>query len=172
MTEKKDYAGGGHRDSEEGKVDFTLLFPKGIPYAEQPIVKLAAYLTEKAEHYGSRNWEKFHTQEPRDHTERSMFRHVVKDVCEEADEPHDLAAMSNLLFKIAMDWKIKNGWTPNDSAPDVVVEIDGDVDEKTFRQTVEGTLRGKAAADRIWGRRKVDRSLPPNSAVSGPSEEF
>ena len=54
--ERKQYSSGMKRDSEDGKLDYTLLFDD--PLADRYV----AHLTEGARHYGDRNWMKASTE--------------------------------------------------------------------------------------------------------------
>lgn len=72
------YEDGMRRDATEGKPKFGLMFPKGIPYEEQLITRLAALYARGAEKYGDRNYEKSSTEESLAHHEEAFWRHAVK----------------------------------------------------------------------------------------------
>ena len=84
---------GAVRDSQDGKIKFELITPTFKK-------DLAAMLTEKAQHYGDRNWEK---GIPTARTFSSLMRHVEalgrgEWLDEESGHPHTVLAAANLMF--------------------------------------------------------------------------
>lgn len=84
---------GAVRDTQSGKVRYELITPTFKK-------DLAALLTDKAEHYGDRNWEK---GIPTARTFSSLLRHVEalgrgEYLDEESGHPHTVLAAANLMF--------------------------------------------------------------------------
>lgn len=95
---KTKFAGGGVRDSEEGKPMFGLLRPRSVPFAEQLLTRMANVMAAGAVKYASRNWEKFSDQAALDHANESFWRHAEKWQAGETDEDHAAMAAVNILF--------------------------------------------------------------------------
>ena len=75
--EKAVHSDGVQRDTQKGKRLFTLMFPKGVPMAQQLIVRVADLYTRGAEKYGDRNWENSKSQDTLDHHEDALWRHFM-----------------------------------------------------------------------------------------------
>jgi hypothetical protein len=110
------FQGGGVRDASEGKPRFDLLWPEGVPYEDQFLTQVAKVLEMGARKYAERNWELFHTQDALDHAKASLGRHYANYMAGSTDEPHLALMACNLLFLSTIEWKIANGWSPNDTA--------------------------------------------------------
>lgn len=112
------YAGGGVRDSSEGKPRFDLLWPKDVPYEAQFLTQMAQVLQQGAEKYEPRNWELFHTPEALEHAQASLGRHYANYMAGSKDEPHLFQMGCNLLMIATIEWKIANGWKPEKGESD------------------------------------------------------
>jgi hypothetical protein len=110
------FAGGGVRDASEGKPRFDLLWPAHVPYEDQFLTQVAKVLEMGARKYAERNWELFHTPDALDHAKASLGRHYANYMAGSTDEPHLALMACNLLFLSTIEWKIANGWRPNDTA--------------------------------------------------------
>lgn len=94
LAENKDqFPSGAQRDKQDGKPQYGLISP-GFTAA------LAAMLTEKAAHYGDRNWEK---GIPTSRSFESLNRHTEamkrgEWMDEESGHPHAVLAAANLMF--------------------------------------------------------------------------
>lgn len=99
---------GFQRDTQEGKPTFNLMFPKDIPYTEQPITRLADLFARGAEKYDDRNWEKADSQEALERAKASMMRHATQALCGETDEDHYAAVMFNCIFAMTLEYKLNN----------------------------------------------------------------
>ena len=97
---------GFQRDTQEGKPRFYLLFPKGLPYSEQPLTRLAELMARGAEKYDDRNWEKACSQEALDRAKESLLRHCIQAVNGEVDEDHYAAIMFNTMFCIKLEYEL------------------------------------------------------------------
>lgn len=73
-----EYASGMRRDTQEGKPKFRLLWPKGVPFEEQLITRVADLYARGAVKYGDRNWEKSCNAEDLAHHEEALERHFHK----------------------------------------------------------------------------------------------
>jgi hypothetical protein len=93
-----EYEDGMRRDDTTGKPMFSLMFPKGVPYEEQMITRLAALYARGAEKYGARNHEKSSTEESLAHHEDAFLRHVFKFLTGVEDgEDHGAAVLWNAI---------------------------------------------------------------------------
>ena len=88
--ERAEFEGGGHRDTEEGKLDYTLAFDG--PMFE----RYAAHMTAGARKYEARNWMKFTDQAAKDRATRSLARHFMQYMRGDQDEDHAAAIIFNL----------------------------------------------------------------------------
>lgn len=94
---KAEYGDGMVRDTTEGKPQFPLLFPKGVPYEDQLITRVAELYQRGGEKYGARNWEKSSTEESLAHHEDALMRHVIKFLIGVEDgEDHAAAVVWNV----------------------------------------------------------------------------
>jgi hypothetical protein len=94
---KAEYGDGMHRDSTEGKPKFRLMWPKGVPYDEQLMVRVARLYEAGGRKYGDRNWEKSSTEESLAHHEEALERHFHKFLNEVYDgEDHAAAIVWNI----------------------------------------------------------------------------
>lgn len=105
--EREDYASGMRRDTQEGKPDFSLLFPE-IPYLAQPMTRLAALMERGAAKYGRRNWQLACSDEEMERFKASAFRHFVQWLCGEEDEDHMAAVMFNLIAAEHTRYQMEN----------------------------------------------------------------
>lgn len=87
---REDFESGMRRDTEEGKVDFTLALdgPLFRRYAE--------HLTKGAAKYGKRNWQLANSEVEMERFKRSAFRHFVQWIEGDRDEDHAAAVVFNL----------------------------------------------------------------------------
>lgn len=103
---KQVHSDGMQRDTQAGKPMFGLMFPRGTPWDDQPIVRLAALYTRGAEKYGDRNWEKAASADSEAHIGESFLRHALKFYLGVQDgEDHAAAVMWNV---IALDHARRN----------------------------------------------------------------
>lgn len=93
---RESYDSGMVRDTQDGKPDFSLIFPD-MPYAEQPMTRFASLMTRGAEKYGRRNWQVANSEEELERFRASAFRHFVQWLTGEEDEDHMAAVMFNLV---------------------------------------------------------------------------
>jgi hypothetical protein len=84
------------RDTSENKPQFTLMFPKGVPYEEQLMTRVADLYHKGGVKYGARNWEKSCTEESLAKHEDCLMRHVVKFLLGMEDEDHAAAVVWNV----------------------------------------------------------------------------
>lgn len=75
---KAQYEDGMQRDDPKGKPKFRLMWPKGVPYEEQLIYRVAMHYMHGGEKYGDRNWEKSCTGESLAAHEEALARHFHK----------------------------------------------------------------------------------------------
>lgn len=94
---RENYDSGMVRDTEEGKARFDLLWPKGVPYAQQMLTRFAELMARGAKKYGDRNWELANGQEELDRYHSSAERHLHQWTNGERDEDHAAAVMFNVL---------------------------------------------------------------------------
>ncbi|MDA3643813.1 DUF5664 domain-containing protein [Saccharopolyspora indica] len=78
VSDRVQFEGGGMRDSEANKPRFDLLLPKGVPYEQQYLTRIARLMARGAAHYADRNWEQFSDQEALDRAKSSAFRHFMQ----------------------------------------------------------------------------------------------
>lgn len=85
------------RDTSEGKPQFTLLFPQGVPFEDQLMTRVADLYHRGGVKYGPRNWEKSCTEESLAKHEDCLMRHVIKFLLGVADgEDHAAAVVWNV----------------------------------------------------------------------------
>lgn len=88
--QREEFESGMRRDTEEGKVDFTLVY-------DGPLFgRLAAHLTKGAEKYGARNWQLAESLEEAERFRRSAVRHFHQWLNGELDEDHMSAVVFNM----------------------------------------------------------------------------
>jgi Domain of unknown function (DUF5664) len=91
------HSDGVQRDTQQGKTLFPLMFPRGVPMAEQLIVRVAELYTRGAEKYGDRNWEASGAEDTLDHHTEALWRHFMNFVFEVQDgEDHAAAVVWNI----------------------------------------------------------------------------
>lgn len=100
---------GFQRDTQEGKPRFNLLFPKDMPYKEQPLTRLAELMGRGAEKYDDRNWERADSEEALERAKESLLRHTIQTVTGETNEDHKAGIMFNTIFIIYLEWRLDNG---------------------------------------------------------------
>jgi hypothetical protein len=94
---KAKYEDGMQRDTSAGKPQFPLMFPKGVPYEEQLMTRVAMHYHQGGVKYGARNWEKSSTEDSLAHHEDALMRHVVKFLLGVDDgEDHAAAVVWNV----------------------------------------------------------------------------
>lgn len=88
--ERKQFDGGMVRDTEEGKLDYTLIL-------DGPMLKRwAAHLTKGAKKYEARNWMKAQGEAEMERAKRSLMRHLMQYLDGEVDEDHAAAIFFNI----------------------------------------------------------------------------
>lgn len=111
--QRQDYASGMRRDTQDGKPDFALIMPDGVPYADQMLTRWAALMERGAKKYGIRNWEKANSAEELARFKASAFRHFIQWICGEQDEDHAAAVYFNVqcaeFVKAKLDVGSKQG---------------------------------------------------------------
>jgi hypothetical protein len=98
------------RDTSEGKPQFTLLFPKDVPYEDQLMTRVADLYHRGGVKYGPRNWEKSSTEESLAKHEDCLMRHVIKFLLGVEDgEDHAAAVVWNVNAVDLTRRKIREG---------------------------------------------------------------
>ena len=88
--ERKEYASGMVRDTQEGKPNWALVY-------DGPMLKrYAEHLTKGAIKYGERNWQKANSREEMNRFRASAARHFAQWINGERDEDHMAAVIFNL----------------------------------------------------------------------------
>lgn len=105
---RSEYASGMVRDTEEGKARFDLVFPEGVPYAEQMVTRFADLMARGAEKYSERNWEKARGREELARYRSSALRHLIQWMTGETDEDHAAAVMFNILAGETVKYRMGN----------------------------------------------------------------
>lgn len=93
---RQEYSSGMHRDSIEGKPDFTLILPEHQEYEKTMFYRWGQHLTNGAKKYDRRNWELACTQEELERFKASAFRHFIQWISGEVDEDHAAAVFFNI----------------------------------------------------------------------------
>lgn len=94
--DREEFDSGMVRDTNGGKPRFDLLIPKGIPYEELYLTRVARLYERGAVKYTPRNWEKANSQEELDRALESAFRHFMQWYAGETDEDHAAAVFFNV----------------------------------------------------------------------------
>jgi len=84
-NERDEFDSGMVRDTEDGKIDYTLVLDG--PMFERD----AIHLTKGAQKYDARNWMKAESEEEMERFKRSAFRHFIQWYWGERDEDHAAA---------------------------------------------------------------------------------
>ena len=109
--ERKEFATGMKRDTEEGKPRMDLCYVKCMPYKEQLLYRygqLRARGAEKyCESYDDINCEKAETEEELARYLSSASRHFTQWMCSEDDEDHASATLFNIQMAEMVKWKLK-----------------------------------------------------------------
>jgi hypothetical protein len=94
---KAQYEDGMQRDDPTGKPKFGLMWPKGVPYEEQLIYRVAMHYMHGGQKYGDRNWETSCTEKSLDAHEEALWRHFTKFYAGVEDgEDHAAAIVWNI----------------------------------------------------------------------------
>jgi len=99
---------GYQRDTEKGKARFELMFPKGVPYSEQMLTRVAELMVRGSEKYGDRNWERADDPKDLERFKSSAFRHLMQWMLGETDEDHAAAVIFNIVANESIAWKLNN----------------------------------------------------------------
>jgi hypothetical protein len=94
--DRLEYDSGMVRDTNGGKPRFDLMIPKGIPFEELYLTRIAQLYRRGAVKYTERNWEKADSQEELDRALESAFRHFMQWYAGETDEDHAAAVFFNI----------------------------------------------------------------------------
>jgi len=94
--DRVEYDSGMVRDTNGGKPRFDLLIPKGIPFEDLYLTRVARLYERGAVKYEPRNWEKADSQEELDRALESAFRHFMQWFAGETDEDHAAAVFFNV----------------------------------------------------------------------------
>ena len=124
---RAEFEGGGHRDTEDDKLDYTLAFDG--PMFE----RYARHMTAGAKKYEARNWMKFTDQAALDRAKRSLARHFIQYQRGDTDEDHAAA----IFFNLNVIERIRG-----------LMHAEEDLPEVTDRE-VERFLRGFAARETV-----------------------
>lgn len=136
---REEYASGMRRDTQEGKPDFFLLMPLGLPYEEQMLTRWAELMTRGAEKYGRRNFEKAKGLEELERFKSSAIRHMYQWLTDASDEDHAAAVMFNIMAAEYTKWRIrqKDSLTPYEEILNIPTR--GEVSETIISLQAEGT---------------------------------
>lgn len=104
--ERAEFESGMVRDTNDGKARFDLLVLEGVPYADQPLTRVAELLARGAQKYSARNWEKANGKAELDRFGESMLRHAMQLLAGETDEDHGAAVVFNALAYMATAHKL------------------------------------------------------------------
>lgn len=105
---REEFDSGMVRDTQDGKARPDLLFPAGVPYSDQFIIRVAELLQRGAIKYSERNWESAEGQAELDRFKASAFRHFLQWYCGETDEDHLAAVVFNLMGAHLVEWKMSH----------------------------------------------------------------
>ena len=103
---RQEFASGMQRDTQDDKPRFDLLFPVGVPYADQFLTRVAELLMRGAVKYEERNWEKAEGEAELNRFRSSANRHMIQWLCGETDEDHMAAVVFNLMGAHLVEWKM------------------------------------------------------------------
>jgi hypothetical protein len=103
-----EFDSGMQRNSAEGKIDFTLILPEGIPYEEQMLYRFADHLTKGAKVYSERNWEKASGVKEMTRFKKSALRHFMQWYFGFSDEDHASAVWFNIMGYETTKYKVEN----------------------------------------------------------------
>jgi hypothetical protein len=106
---REEYDSGMVRDTQEGKARFDLLVPRGVPYQDQFLTRVALLLARGADKYTERNWEQAAGDDELNRFQSAAFRHFFQWLAGERDEDHAAAVVFNLLGYESIKWKLVNG---------------------------------------------------------------
>ena len=104
---RAEYDSGMVRDTEEGKARFDLLFPLGVPYANQMLTRFAELMARGALKYDAGNWELAKGEEELARYRSSALRHLIQWANGETDEDHAAAVMFNVMAGETVRYKMQ-----------------------------------------------------------------
>lgn len=104
--EREVHPSGMQRDVNTGKPRFDLLIPKGVPFEDLYLTRVARLYERGAQKYEPRNWEKANSQEELDRALESAFRHFMQWYAGETDEDHAAAVFFNINEAETIRWKV------------------------------------------------------------------
>lgn len=94
--DRVEYDSGMVRDTNGGKPRWDLMIPKGVPYEELYLTRVARLYERGAQKYEPRNWEKARSEVELDRARESAFRHFMQWFAGETDEDHAAAVFFNI----------------------------------------------------------------------------
>lgn len=104
---REEYANGFVRDTEQGKLDYTLL-------PLEFLTRWAAHMTKGAEKYGRDNWRQARGIEAQERFQRSAMRHMMQWLAGDRDEDHAAA----VAFNVAAAEYVREQLDTSDSGSD------------------------------------------------------
>jgi hypothetical protein len=105
--DRVEYDSGMQRDTNGGKPRFDLMIPKGVPFEDLYLTRIARLYQRGAVKYEPRNWEKADSQEELDRAYESAFRHFMQWYAGEGDEDHAAAVFFNINEAETIHTKMK-----------------------------------------------------------------
>lgn len=103
------FESGMERDTEDGKVDYSLIFDGPM------LERWAAHMTKGAEKYTPRNWMKASGKKELARFRKSAFRHFVQAMRGDTDEDHFAAVFFNLNGMAYVQEQLKSESSPSSS---------------------------------------------------------
>ena len=122
--DRVEYDSGMVRDTNGGKPRFDLMIPKGVPFEDLYLTRVAHLYRRGAVKYTERNWEKANSQEELDRALESAFRHFMQWYAGETDEDHAAAVFFNIneaeTIRVKLRPEVARKCVPWDEAQDVM----------------------------------------------------
>lgn len=107
---REEYASGMRRDTQENKARWDLLFVPGVPYAEQPLTRVAELMARGAAKYGDANWCLANSEVELARFRASAARHFAQWMAGERDEDHMAAVWFNLQAAEYVRGRLDGKW--------------------------------------------------------------
>lgn len=106
---RQSFDSGMHRDTQDDKPRFDLMYLANVPYDEQPLTRFAQLLRRGSEKYSARNWELAAGTEELERFKASALRHLTQYLCGDTEEDHQAAVIFNIFGTMLVEYKMRNG---------------------------------------------------------------
>lgn len=104
---RREFPGGFVRDSDDTKINYDLILPRGQPLEDTLLGRWAALMTRGAKKYTPRNWENACTPDALERARESAVRHFFQWWSGDTTEDHMAAVVFNLNMICYLEHKLE-----------------------------------------------------------------